>query len=438
MSLRVKLLLIIAPVFSLLWIIASYISTTQLQEELHNTLDSRLASTARMVNNLVLSSPLSNSTFGLENLQPFNDKGSAKGLACKISALNGEIIANSNPNELDLPSLLPSGFESVLIDGIKWRIYTLTTKDHSISIAERLSERHSLFIAIVLVNAIPALIAIFASFILIWFALGRELRPLQLFKMEVSNRSPHDLKPIKLKHKLTELIPLIDSQNALFKKLKNVIEREKSFTDNAAHELRTPLTGIISQLQVAKITMGDVREKAIKQSLYSAIRLQSLVENLLLLARKENKHEFENFEKWNLDRELTNVLNELNLCKLDVDIQVDSSPNINYIPAFAFNIFIKNLLENAIQHGEAGCVISLTIKETENCFTIVVSNNATLSEDALKNMTLRFWRDSSAAGNGLGLAIVETFVEELDGKIDFVYKENKHFSVHVDLPKAEK
>ncbi|MEI8651249.1 histidine kinase dimerization/phospho-acceptor domain-containing protein [Paraglaciecola sp. Hal342] len=105
------------------------------------------------------------------------------------------------------------------------------------------------------------------------------------------------MNPIQLKHKLVELTPLIDSQNTLFKKLENVIEREKSFTDNAAHELRTPLTGIISQLQVAKVTEGENREKAIKQSLYSAIRLQSLVENLLLLARIENKYALQNFKK---------------------------------------------------------------------------------------------------------------------------------------------
>lgn len=311
MSLRAKLLLIIAPVFSVLWLIASYFSITQLKDEIHQTMDRRLVSTARMVNNLVLSSQQPNTRFGLEVTQPFNDSGSAKGLACKISSLNGEIIATSHPDELGLPSLLPSGFDSVVINENNWRVYTLNTQNHSISIAERLSERRTIFIEIVFVNAIPTLIAILVSFIIIWFALGRELRPLQLLKKAVSDRSPHDLNPIQLKHKLVELTPLIDSQNTLFKKLENVIEREKSFTDNAAHELRTPLTGIISQLQVAKVTEGENREKAIKQSLYSAIRLQSLVENLLLLARIENKYALQNFKSWNLHNELTNVLAEL-------------------------------------------------------------------------------------------------------------------------------
>lgn len=434
MSLRVKLLLIIAPVFTLLWLIASYFSITQLKDEINQAMDSRLISTARMVNNLVLSSQQAKTTFGLEAAKPFNDTGSAKGLACKISLLNGEIIATSHPDELNLPSLLPSGFDSVVIDQKKWRVYTLNTQHHAISIAERLSERRAIFIEIVLVNALPTLIAIFVSFIIIWFALGRELRPLQLLKKAVSDRSPQDLKPIQLKHKLVELTPLIDSQNALFKKLESVMEREKSFTGNAAHELRTPLTGIISQLQVAKVTEGESRETAIKQSLYSAIRLQRLVENLLLLARIENRHALQNFESWNLNSELTNVLTELKLGSDDVAVQADISSKINHIPAFAFNIIIKNLLENALQHGEADSAISLAFQETENNFLIKVVNHAVLSGDTLENMTQRFWRDSSARGTGLGLAIVKALVDELDGTIDFLYESNKQFSVQIEFP----
>ncbi|MEI8651248.1 hypothetical protein P4S73_30385 [Paraglaciecola sp. Hal342] len=78
MSLRAKLLLIIAPVFSVLWLIASYFSITQLKDEIHQTMDRRLVSTARMVNNLVLSSQQPNTRFGLEVTQPFNDSGSCQ------------------------------------------------------------------------------------------------------------------------------------------------------------------------------------------------------------------------------------------------------------------------------------------------------------------------------------------------------------------------
>ena len=215
MSLRLKLILIIAPVFSLFWVLASYFSIFQLKDEVNQAMDSRLVSTAKMVNNLILSNQAYPHTFGFEASKPFSDTGSTKGLACKVSLLNGEVIANSHPSELTLPASLPPGFNIVAINNIDWRIYTLATEEHSVVIAERLSERESIFVEIVLVSALPTLLAIIVAFIFIWFALSRELRPLGLLRKAITGRSPDDLQPINIDHKLVELIPLIDSQNAL-------------------------------------------------------------------------------------------------------------------------------------------------------------------------------------------------------------------------------
>jgi two-component system sensor histidine kinase QseC len=240
MSLRLKLIAIIAPVFFVLWLTASYFSITQLKSEINQAMDSRLASTARMMNNLMLSDQNSVGNLGLSPNGTFNDAGTLKGLACKISALNGEIIANSHPQELTLPDTLPSGLDTVIVENIEWRVFSLKTEKHTISIAEKLSERHAIFVQMVIVSALPTLISLVVSLLVIWFALGRELRPLQRLKDAITNRSPNDLNPIRLRHNLQEITPLIDSQNQLFTKLENAIEREKAFTDNAAHELRTP------------------------------------------------------------------------------------------------------------------------------------------------------------------------------------------------------
>ena len=430
MSLRLKLILIIAPVFFLFWMVASYFSVFQLKDEINQAMDNRLLSTAKMVNNLILSNQNTPSRFGLEAVKRFSDTGSTKGLACKVSSLNGEVIANSHPDELNLPASLPSGFNSVVINDIDWRVYTLATQEHNVVIAERLSERQSIFIEIVLVSALPTLTAILVSFIIIWFALGRELKPLQLLKKAVTDRSPDDLQPIRLDHKLVELTPLIYSQNALFKKVEGAIDREKSFTDNAAHELRTPLTGIISQLQVANITEGDAQKNAIEKSFYSATRLQNLIENLLLLARVENESVMGDVSAWNVNSELDSVFIELGIERDNIDTQVECHSNINCIPAFAFGIITKNLLENARQHGETGSPISLVIQETNDTLTIKVQNVAQLTDQALEKMTQRFWRDSAAHGTGLGLTIVQALVTKLSGSIDFTYVK-KQFSVCV-------
>ena len=433
MSLRLKLIAIIAPVFFVLWLTASYFSITQLKSEINQAMDSRLASTARMMNNLMLSDQNSLSNLGLSPNGTFNDAGTLKGLACKISALNGEIIANSHPQELTLPNTLPSGLDTVIVENIEWRVFSLKTEKHTISIAEKLSERHAIFVQMVIVSALPTLISLVVSLLVIWFALGRELRPLQRLKDAITNRSPNDLNPIQLKHNLQEITPLIDSQNQLFTKLENAIEREKAFTDNAAHELRTPLTGIISQLQVAKVTQGETQQRAIEKSLFSARRLQSLLENLLLLARVDKAPIEQHVQPWELSKELSNLLTELGCENNDIQVHTNVSKRLSHIPVFAFTIVMKNLIDNARQHGVKGMPISIVIEEDDNEFVIRVSNHATLNTETLAYMKRRFWRESHSQGNGLGLAIVNALVEALNGTFNVNY-EGDQLHVMITFP----
>ena len=433
MSLRLKLIAIIAPVFFVLWLTASYFSITQLKSEINQAMDSRLASTARMMNNLMLSDQNSLSNLGLSPNGKFNDAGTLKGLACKISALNGEIIANSHPQELTLPNTLPSGLDTVIVENIEWRVFSLKTEKHTISIAEKLSERHAIFVQMVIVSALPTLISLVVSLLVIWFALGRELRPLQRLKDAITNRSPNDLNPIRLRHNLQEITPLIDSQNQLFTKLENAIEREKAFTDNAAHELRTPLTGIISQLQVAKVTQGETQQRAIEKSLFSARRLQSLLENLLLLARVDKAPIEQHVQPWELSKELSNLLTELGCENNDIQVHTNASKRLSHIPVFAFTIVMKNLIDNARQHGVKGMPISIAIEEDDNVFVIRVSNHATLNTETLAYMKRRFWRESHSQGNGLGLAIVNALVEALNGTFNVNY-EGDQLHVMITFP----
>ena len=433
MSLRLKLIAIIAPVFFVLWLTASYFSITQLKSEINQAMDSRLASTARMMNNLMLSDQNSLSNLGLSPNGTFNDAGTLKGLACKISALNGEIIANSHPQELTLPNTLPSGLDTVIVENIEWRVFSLKTEKHTISIAEKLSERHAIFVQMVIVSALPTLISLVVSLLVIWFALGRELRPLQRLKDAITNRSPNDLNPIRLRHNLQEITPLIDSQNQLFTKLENAIEREKAFTDNAAHELRTPLTGIISQLQVAKVTQGETQQRAIEKSLFSASRLQSLLENLLLLARVDKAPIEQHVQPWELSKELSNLLTELGCENNDIQVHTNVSKRLSHIPVFAFTIVMKNLIDNARQHGVKGMPISIVIEEDDNEFVIRVSNHATLNTETLAYMKRRFWRESHSQGNGLGLAIVNALVEALNGTFNVNY-EGDQLHVMITFP----
>ena len=95
-----------------------------------------------------------------------------------------------------------------------------------------------------------------------------------------------------------------------------------------ALELRTPLTGIISQLQVAKVTQGETQQRAIEKSLFSARRLQSLLENLLLLARVDKAPIEQHVQPWELSKELSNLLTELGCENNDIQVHTNVSKRL--------------------------------------------------------------------------------------------------------------
>src|SRR3990167_8681714 len=86
---------------------------------------------------------------------------------------------------------------------------------------------------------------------LIWVIIGRGLKSLDRVALEVANRAPSHLEPVRLDAVPEEIRPLIDELNKLFFRLQDGFDREKRFAADAAHELRTPLAAIKTQAQVA-------------------------------------------------------------------------------------------------------------------------------------------------------------------------------------------
>ena len=161
--------------------------------------------------------------------------------------------------------------------------------------------------------------------------------------------------------------------------------------------------------------------------------MQSLLENLLLLARVDKAPIEQHVQPWELSKELSNLLTELGCENNDIQVHTNVSKRLSHIPVFAFTIVMKNLIDNARQHGVKGMPISIVIEEDDNEFVIRVSNHATLNTETLAYMTRRFWRESHSQGNGLGLAIVNALVEALNGTFNVNY-EGDQLHVMITFP----
>src|SRR5690606_28903531 len=100
-------------------------------------------------------------------------------------------------------------------------------------------------------------------------------------------RSADSVEPLQIERLPAELTPLVETQNQLFQRIAQTIERERRLTDDAAHELRSPLTAIKTHLQVASMTTGERSRQALIQAEVGADRMHRTLEQLLMLARVE-------------------------------------------------------------------------------------------------------------------------------------------------------
>ena len=109
--------------------------------------------------------------------------------------------------------------------------------------------------------------------------------------VRVDQRKETDLTPLNGDHMPDEINPFINSINQLLQRSGHLLAQQRRFVADAAHELRTPLTAL-SLLTENLSRAGDMQ--AVQERLVplqeSMTRMQSLVSQLLNLARIQGKH----------------------------------------------------------------------------------------------------------------------------------------------------
>lgn len=213
-------------------------------------------------------------------------------MACQVSSLRGEILASNHKHDGAMDDER-SGFRDQTIDDALWRTFTYNHGDVRITTADWHMEREALNQSILLAASAPVLMALLGSLGLLWIGLGKGLEPLNRMRDALRRRRADSVEPLQVAGMPSELQPLLETQNQLFLRIAQTIERERRLTDDAAHELRSPLTAIKTHLQVARMTDGAVREQALEHAEQGTDRMHRTLEQLLMLARVEGSLSFE-------------------------------------------------------------------------------------------------------------------------------------------------
>ena len=250
----------------------------------------------------------------------------------------------------------------------------------------------------------------------------------------------------------TEVGRLTQSLNTMLGRIeesfaqKNASESKlRRFVADASHELRTPLTAIrgFAELHRQGAVSGEEKTRELVGRIEKeSIRMGSLVEDLLLLARMDEARPF-TLEPVDLTHLIRECVASAQAAGPNHRIQVDA-PDDLYVLGDNKRIHqaLANLLANARTHTPTGTEIEVLATATDDEITIAVKDSGPgLTEADQTRIFERFFRvDPSRArhageGSGLGLSIVDAVMQAHGGSVsvESVVGEGATFTLHFPI-----
>jgi two-component system OmpR family sensor kinase len=347
-----------------------------------------------------------------KNMPPPIDQDREDEFSVTIWDAAGHTIHDSMP-DVRIPRQSRQGFTDISVSGQRWRVYTATDGFKTVQVAQRGAVREELARAAAIDAALPLLIVIPLSWLVVGWAMNRMLGRLDALARELAERSASADKPIPLDGIPSEVVPLVKGMNSLITRLRSAFELQKRFLADAAHELRTPLTVI--QIQTDGLASGDDERKA---AITDGVRRASgLVNQLLRLARLDDSPPVQSSEAVEVAPLLLGcVADYVEIAeRKGVDIGViEQSQAIFRGSAAELRVLLENLIDNAVRYTPRGGTVDISLRrEGEQTVIEIIDSGPGVPPGAEARIFDRFFRAAPAdiEGTGLGLAIARRIAE---------------------------
>ncbi|MFC5450751.1 sensor histidine kinase [Paenibacillus aestuarii] len=262
----------------------------------------------------------------------------------------------------------------------------------------------------------------------------------------LNERFPANQGQVEIDSLATSFNGMLERLEVSFEAEKEAKEQMRRFAADASHELRTPLTSIHGFLEVllrGAYNQPEQLLKALKSMHGESVRINKLVEDLLMLARLDRTPSFQKAEGA-LDEMLREMEPQLRMLAGDRKITIELEPQtLCMYDSDKIKQVVLNLFHNAVQHthpmtGE----ITLKLAKLENQVEIAVHDNGPgIAPEHLGRLFDRFFRvDTSRArksgGAGLGLSITQSIVELHGGTINVDSELGAGSTFRVLLPRS--
>ncbi|HEX4490393.1 MAG TPA: HAMP domain-containing sensor histidine kinase [Acidimicrobiia bacterium] len=284
-----------------------------------------------------------------------------------------------------------------------------------------------------------------------WFVLHLGLRPIKKMTETATAIAVGDLS-----HRVPDVDPRTEAGelgaalNTMMTKIEDAFDqrtaseaRLRQFVADASHELRTPVTTIRGYAELYRgggLRDPDELTQAMRRTEQESIRMGSLVEDLLLLARLDQNPKLQE--------------GAVDLGVLAVDAVADAravDPERPITASVAEGVavdgdedrlrqVVANLVGNALVHTPPGTPVQVRVDRDDGQARLEVHDDGPgMPEPVSQRVFERFYRadparSRHAGGSGLGLSIVKAIVEAHHGEVTIASAPGEGTTARVTLP----
>jgi len=223
------------------------------------------------------------------------------------------------------------------------------------------------------------------------------------------------------------------------------LERMQEFLGDASHELRTPLTVIKGYVEM--LSKNQLTEDADKKRAFSRVgteiqRMESLVQDLLLLAEL-GESGARDIEEIDLSEILTAhgtdfiTLNPSRKVTLAIEESITVEASRDYMARF-----IQNALTNIIRHTDDNVAVNISLVSRGKSAELIIEDAgaglpmSAYREDIRSLNRFDKSRSRENGGSGLGMSIMSAVIQKLGGRLSLRKSALGGLAIVVELPQV--
>lgn len=314
----------------------------------------------------------------------------------------------------------------------------------TVTVAETLIDRQRSARDILQLTLPVQAVLIAAVMWLVWFGVRHGLGVLDPLTRRLAERE-QALAPVTGPDVPLEILPLTQTLDALFARVRGTLALHERFITDAAHQLRTPLAGL--QLHAERAMGADPEQ--LRDSLAHIRRLTGrtarAASQLLALSRVQSPHR-------DADAQSPVALHRLvpqavaarvpEALAADVDLGYQAEggePQALVVPGDASDLqeLLDNLIDNALRYAGPGHSVTVGLAAAGAQAVLSVEDDGPGVPDALlARLGERFFRAPGAGGDGsgLGLAIVQGIASRHHATVEFLRGAQGGLRVEIRFP----